>query len=132
MSRLLLLAVCCVLTVEGSTFLATQKDRDHDQWLKERYWEATSIKEGMTRADLVKVFRIDGGLQRLLPTRYVLKRSSFIKVDVEFEVPSSGRIVPEDLGFEWRDSNEDIQFIPNDKLKIKRISAPYLEQFNYD
>ena len=66
--------------------ITTQTSRAHDKWLQERYFEALSIKEGMTRAELLKVFRMDGGLQSFLPTRYVLRNSNFIKVDVEFEV----------------------------------------------
>ena len=133
MNRLFLLVVCSLLTVTGSTSSVPQSDLNHDQWLQERYFEATSIKAGMTRADLLKFFRIDGGLQPLLPTRYVLKRTTLIKVDVEFDVPTVGsRIVPEDLRFEMRNSKQDFQFVPNDKLRIKRISKPYVEPFAYD
>lgn len=133
MSRLLLVALCCLFTVDGATFRGPQSDPEKNRWLRERYVEATSIKEGMTRADLIKVFQIDGGMQRLLPTRYVLKGTGLIKVDVEFEVPSSGRIVPEDLRFEWLNlDHSDIQFVSNEKLKIKQISKPYLEPFNLD
>jgi len=102
--------------------------------LQERYVEATSIKEGMTRDDLLKKFRIDGGLQSLLPTRYVLKQSNLIKVDVEFEAPNEGkgRVVPEDLRFEMKDTNGEYRFVSNDKLKIKRISKPYVEPYALD
>jgi len=88
--------------------------------------EATSIKEGMTRADLLKVFTMDGGLQLLLPTRYVLKNSNLIKVDVEFDVPLGNRIAPEDMRF-GRSESEGFQFVSNDMLRIKRISKPYIE-----
>ena len=122
----------------------TQTNRAHDKWLQERYFEALSIKEGMTRAELLKVFRMDGGLQLFLPGRYVLRRSNFIKVDVEFEVPAGviGKVVPEDLrnDMESTDHNSGgrtaaqvkYHFVANEKLKIKSISRPYLEQFNYD
>lgn len=121
----------------------TQTNRAHDKWLQERHFEALSIKEGMTRAELLKVFRMDGGLQSFLPTRYVLRRSNFIKVDVEFEVPAEviGKVVPEDLRNEMEVINgnsastsapENYHFVANEKLKIKSISRPYLEQFNYD
>ena len=128
MNRCFLMIICSVLTLTGSDY---QTDRNHDQWLQERYVEATSIKEGMTRADLLKVFRMDGGLQPYLPNRYVLKSSNLIKVDVEFDVPVVNRMVPEDLRFERRDS-EGFQSVSNDKLKIKRISKPYVEPFMMD
>jgi hypothetical protein len=115
--------------------------REHDEWLFKKYNEAVSIKEGMTRAELLKVYGIDGGLQQLLPRRYVLRGSNLIKVDVEFILPaeSQGKIViPEDL----RDESKSLQgsssdqreylVLPNEKLIIKSISKPYLEQFNYD
>jgi len=115
--------ICSVLTLTGWAY---QTDTNHDQWLQQRYVEATSIKEGMTRADLLKVFTMDGGLQLLLPTRYVLKNSNLIKVDVEFDVPLGNRIAPEDMRF-GRSESEGFQFVSNDMLRIKRISKPYIE-----
>jgi hypothetical protein len=139
------LLICCILGFAGfSLFPQTNPDRSHDLWLQERYFEATSIKEGMTRADLIKVFRTDGGLQLLLPTRYVLKGSNFIKVDVEFDVPQDAKeaTVPEDMRDEMESPAFDLdgnpmpeqqyQYVPNEQLKIKSISRPYIEQFNYD
>jgi hypothetical protein len=131
MTRVLLSVVCALLTI-GATSGLPESDRSHDQWLQERYFEATSIKEGMTRADLVKIFRMDGGLQPMLPTRYVLKSSSFIKVDVEFDVPEGDKAVPEDLRFEMDYLKEGFRYISNDMLKIKRISRPYVEPFSFD
>ena len=137
--------VLVVFTMAGfNPPITTQINRAHDKWLQERYFEALSIKEGMTRAELLEVFRMDGGLQAFLPTRYVLRSSNFIKVDVEFEVPAgvTGTVVPEDLRDEMaaiaRDSagtsgtKRKYQLVANEKLKIKTISKPYVEQFNYD
>jgi hypothetical protein len=130
--------LCCFLLITNGLTPTSppQSDRLHDQWLQERYFEATSIKEGMTRSDLLKVFRMDGGLQPFLATRYVLKASNFIKVDVEFDVPidAKGKILPEDLRHEMENSSakENYRFVTNEKLIIKSISRPYLEQFAYD
>lgn len=129
MNRCFLVIICSVLTLTGSVY---QTDRNNDQWLQQRYVEATSIKEGMTRADLLKVFRMDGGLQLMLPTRYVLNNSNLIKVDVEFDVPVGSKIVPEDLRYGRQDSEAGFQFVSNDKLKIKRISKPYVEPLYVD
>ena len=131
MTRLILSVVCALLTISAAPGLP-QSNRNHDKWLQERYFEAISIKEGMTRADLIKVFRIDGGLQALLPTRYVLRSSNLIKVEVEFDVPVGSKVIPEDLRFEMQDSKESHQFVSNDKLKIKRISGPYVEPYCMD
>jgi len=77
---------------------------------------------------------MDGGLQPFLPTRYVLKSSSLIKVDVEFDVPTGSKVLPEDLRFEMDGLKEsyEYQFVSNDKLKIARISRPYVEPFSFD
>ena len=136
-----LVSLLAISALNGSPL---QADDSHDHWLRERYEKAASIKTGMTRADLLKVFRMDGGLQSFLPTRYVLNGSHCIKVDVEFTVPADlkGRIVPEDFGNETQKTpaarqgksaaGENYQLVPNDKLIIKSISRPYLEPEAYD
>jgi hypothetical protein len=93
-----------------------QAERTHDQWLRERYEESTSVKAGMTRADLKKVFSEDGGLQSVPAYRYVLKSNGMIKVDVEFEFPAgmNSRTAPDEL------------------VHIKSVSKPYLEQMYLD
>jgi hypothetical protein len=103
--------ICCILVVGGlCVSQGSQSERLHDEWLQAKYAEATSVKAGMTRADLLKVFDMDGGLQSVPATRYVLRGTTLIKVDVEFEKPISS----------------------NDELKIKSISKPYLEPFFMD
>ena len=131
MTRVILSVVCALLTITATPGLP-HSDRNHDKWLQERYFEATSIREGMTRAELLKIFRMDGGLQTLLPSRYVLKSSNYIKVDVEFDVPEGSKVLPEDLRFEMEDFKESHQFVSNDKLKIKCISRPYVEPYSMD
>jgi hypothetical protein len=86
------------------------------QWLRERYDEASSIRVGMTRAELIKVFSEDGGLQSIPASRYVLKSSTMIKVDVKFEFPE---------GIDHRTATDD-------QLHIKSISKPYLEPMYLD
>lgn len=138
MLRSVRLIVCCILTAGGfAMFQPNQPERSHDEWLQQRYAEATSVKAGMTRADLMKLFRADGGLQLILPTRYVLKSSDMIKVDVEFDVPEgvNSKIVPEDetmIPLIVTSPTDKYQVVPNEKLKIKSISKPYLEPFAVD
>jgi len=48
-------------------------DKAHQQWLEARYKEATSIQPGMTRAELLKLFIEEGGLQLNPPRNYVFK-----------------------------------------------------------
>lgn len=88
----------------------------HGLWLRRRYEEATSIKVGMTRAELKKLFTEDGGVQSFSRPRYVLKSSPMIKVDVEFELPE---------GASPRRAQDD-------SARIKNISKPYLEPMYLD
>ncbi|HEY0078681.1 MAG TPA: hypothetical protein VGB73_08545 [Pyrinomonadaceae bacterium] len=79
-----------------------------------------------------------------MPTRYVLKGSNMIKVDVKFDGPedAKGKIIPEDLRSEMDSlafdsegkplTKENYQYVLNEKLKIKSISRPYVEPSNYD
>ena len=87
-----------------------------DEWLQDRYKEATSIKAGMSREDLLKIFMEDGGLNTIPATRYVLRSCHMIKVEVVFETGYG-------QGFRER---------PDRELKIKQISKPYLENMFMD
>src|SRR5437667_276712 len=70
-----------------------------------------SVKPGMTRNDLLRVFTIEGGLSNRLHRTYVYKRCPYIKVAVEFEAVGN----PEDILTE----------MPADK--IEKISTPFLQ-----
>jgi hypothetical protein len=59
------------------------------QWLQERIREAKAIKSGMSRLELLKICDVEGGLQPIPATRYVLKSCPLIKVDVEFDAKAS-------------------------------------------
>jgi hypothetical protein len=86
------------------------------EWLEERYKEATSVRAGMSRAELMRVFEEDGGLQRIPASRYVLRSCRMIKVEVEFDVK---------YGQAYKEK-------PDAQLKIKAISKPYLEYMDTD
>ena len=91
-------------------------DNAHQQWLEEKYREATSIQPGMTRADLLKLFEEDGGLQSIPASRYVLKSCQLIQSEVKFDTK---------YGVDYKP-------IPDDKLKIVEVSKPYLERMAVD
>jgi len=110
-----LLAVILIAGASGMS-LPSQTDRAHREWLRERYEEATSIKVGMTRAELKNTFSEDGGLQSVSKYRYVLRSSGMIKVDVELEFPE---------GMNHRTA-------PDELTHIKSISKPYLEPMYSD
>jgi hypothetical protein len=115
----IILAAACLALGTAQTpprILTREQAREEARyfdWLRHRMDEAYSIHVGMSRADLLKVFNIDGGLQRIPPRRYSLPRCDMIKVDVEFELPqgASRNKLPAD-----------------NELKISAISKPYLER----
>ncbi|HEV2196469.1 MAG TPA: hypothetical protein VGR55_12870 [Candidatus Acidoferrum sp.] len=84
-------------------------DWGHTQWVNNvLVWIAT-IKPGMTRSDLLRVFTTEGGLSTRTHRTYVLKQCPTIKVDVEFSIS--------------RNEADD---------KITQISKPYLDYGIYD
>jgi hypothetical protein len=118
MTRTLLL-LACVLILSTTVIYSQEQvvtNQPADKWLQERYKEATSIKAGMSREDLLKVFMEDGGLNTIPATRYVLRSCHLIKVDVDFET---------EYGRAYKER-------PDRELKIKQISKPYLEKMFID
>lgn len=84
-------------------------DWGHTQWVSNvLLWTAT-IKPGMTRSDLLRVFTREGGLSTRTHQTFVLKQCPTIKVDVEFSISGN--------------EAED---------KITQISKPYLGYGVYD
>ena len=84
-------------------------DWGHTQWVNNvLVWIAT-IKPGMTRSDLLRVFTTEGGLSTRTHRTYVLKQCPTIKVDVEFSIS--------------RNEADD---------KITQISKTYLDYGVYD
>ena len=86
--------------------------QDKRLWVEDLYKEATSIKVGMSRADLLKVFEVDDGVQRIPAERYVLRSYPHIKVRVEFDVK---------YGQGYKEK-------PDAEIIIKSISKPYVEE----
>jgi hypothetical protein len=84
----------------------SQVEPEHTRWIADALKAIQTIKVGMTRADLMKLFTVEGGLSTRSQRTYVYQQCPYIKVDIEF-APSTG---------------EEEQ--PSDK--ILRISRPYL------
>jgi hypothetical protein len=84
-------------------------DSEHAEWLAKSMREMATIKPGMTRGDLLKVFEEEGGLSTRTQRRYVYRGSLYLKVDVTFEP----------VGDDKKGES------PQDK--IAKISKPFLE-----
>jgi hypothetical protein len=103
-----LLLVFCFSTVArlGSQQSLPQTDADHTEWIAGVLKATQSIKVGMTRSDLFKVFTTEGGLSWSTQRTYVYRQCPYIKVDVKFAASSNAEELPKD--------------------KIVEISRPYL------
>ena len=109
------LLLCIIGLSLFATYSMTTREQDepeqaHKRWLNERYAEATSIKPGMSRADLLRVFKEDGGFQSIPATRYILRSCDMIQIGVEFDT---------EYGQAYKEK-------PDEDLKITKVSRPYL------
>ena len=112
---------------EGSSQHSPAKDRVHMDWLLERIDEVKSIEEGMSLEDLLKVFRLEAGLQsgdifgppfvsRSFNGFFSLRSCEFIKLDVDFEIPEG----------------IDLTKASRENVKIRKLSRPYLNYARID
>ena len=117
--RLLLISASLILLLANSALQAQspQRSRGQTEWVANSLKEIQTIKVGMTRADLLKVFTTEGGLSTGLNRTYVYRECPYIKVDVEFEP----------VGRPARDKDERVTLIEATGDVIKKISKPYLE-----
>jgi hypothetical protein len=89
---------------------STGFDEEHTVWIASALRSIQTIKVGMTRSDLMKVFTTEGGLEFKSPTTsqrtYVYRKCPYIKVDVKLAIQGPDEDLPTD--------------------KIIEISRPYL------
>ena len=83
--------------------------RDHTNWISECISRTEYIYPGKTRADLLKVYTMEGGISTRTWRKYVYRECPYIKVDVEFKAIDKDK---------WAEKPGDI---------IAKISKPYLE-----
>ncbi len=107
-----LLVVACLL-ISGTTVAHSQQpsstDEEHEKWIASVLGQIETIKPGMTRGDLAKIFGEEGGLSIRSQRKCVFKGCPYIKVDVVF--------TPSD--------NDQTTEKPEDR--IVSISRPFLE-----
>jgi hypothetical protein len=90
---------------------STDVDKDLTKQISEILTECQTIKPGMTRAELLNVFTIEGGLSTATHRTFVYHGCRYIKVDVEFTLSAPTQNILEER--------------PTDT--ISKISKPYLE-----
>ena len=106
-----------VVSISAPSVRSHQRAQPQTEWVAHSLREMQTVKVGMTRADLLKVFTAEGGLSTGLGRTYAYRDCPYIKVDVEFE-PAGRPERDRDGRVTLREANEDV---------IKKISKPYLD-----
>jgi hypothetical protein len=81
-------------------------EHEHTAWIAGALQTMQTVKVGMTRSDLMKIFTTEGGLSTTSQRTYIYRQCPHIKVDVRFAASSRDQELPTD--------------------KIIEISRPYL------
>jgi len=121
--RLLALALLSTTLIEPSALHAaprqgqTPSSLDHVFWVAEALKRIETIKPGMTREDLLRVFTTEGGLSTGLHRTFVSRDCPYFKVDVTFEA----------VGRPSRDSGGRVTLQEDSRDVIVQISRPYLQ-----
>ena len=123
MRRLFVLFSLSIIALSSSplplTHSANQEPsvQEHTAWVLHSLEKMETIKPGMTRADLLKVFMTEGGLSTRLLRTFVSRDCPYFKVDVEFKAAARPDI--DNTGFvNWVEDNRDI---------IVKVSKPYMQ-----
>jgi len=121
--QLLALAFLSSAAITGLIFHSTPRlgrgpsAQDHVAWVAQVLIQIQTIKPGMTRTDLLKVFTTEGGLSTGLRRTFVSRDCPYFKVDVEFEA----------VGRPSRDAGGRITLFERSRDIIVQISKPYLQ-----
>lgn len=112
----MVLACLLMLVIAASVPSAEPPQQDavrweHARWIEKVLKHIETVKVGMTRQDLLKVFTTEGGLSTRTHRTFVHKECGYIKVDVEFKP----------VGQE----EQKLEELPEDQ--ITAISRPYLQ-----
>jgi hypothetical protein len=91
--------------------------QDHRAWVTQALQKMKTIRTGMTRDELLKVFTTEGGLSTGLNRRFVSRDCPYFKVDVEFRA----------VGRADRDSDGRVTLAEDPRDVIVGISQPYLQ-----
>ena len=88
MSRIAAAAIACCITISvvaQSEPDSSRFDREHTEWIANALLSIQTVRVGMTRADLLKVFTTEGGISSPSWRTYVFRECPYIKVDVKFD-----------------------------------------------
>jgi hypothetical protein len=89
----------------------------HLAWVAEVLKRMQTIKPGMTRKILLRVFTTEGGLSTGLQRTFVSRDCPYFKIDVEFQ----------SVGRPNRDENGRVTLVEGKEDIILKASTPYLQ-----
>jgi hypothetical protein len=116
--------LCAVVAVAGSAAPRTAHSpnlEDHQEWVAQSLLEMQTIKVGMTRGDLNKVFVGEGGLFSSASRTYIYRGCPYFKVRVGFK-PEGARFSPA--------TGTKFGLEDNPKDKIVSISEPVVNNLS--
>lgn len=124
LTRLLMLAVLSGGAIGGVVLASPRPQADqkassqgHVAWVAQSLKRMQTIRPGMTRSDLLKVFTTEGGLSTRLHRTFVSRDCPYFKVDVEFNA----------VGRPNQDANGRVTLVEGSQDTIVTISRPYLQ-----
>ena len=121
--RLFAFALLLTVLIGPNALQATSKSGqapascDHISWVAEALKRMQTVKPGMTREELLKVFTTEGGLSTELRRTFVSRDCPYFKVDVQFEP----------VGRPSRDTSGRVTVEEGKQDVIVQISRPYLQ-----
>jgi len=109
--------VCVTGSGRSVSSLGQSPCLQHEVWVGHALERMETVKAGMTRDDLLKVFTTEGGISTGLQRTYVSRDCAYFKVDAEFQA----------VGRPDRDSNGRVTLQEDARDIIIKISRPYLQ-----
>jgi|SRR5579862_3799089 len=91
--------------------------QDHQAWVTHILEKMETIKTGMTREELLKVFTTEGGLWTGLHRTFISRDCSYFKVDVDFDA----------VGRPNRDEDGRVTLVEDTRDIIVKVSRPYVQ-----
>jgi hypothetical protein len=122
--KLLVFVTLSIVAISASSFArlthsASQEPctQDHQVWVADTLVKMETIKPGMTREQLLKVFTTEGGISTGLRRKFVSRDCPYFKVDVTFEA----------VGRPSHDNDGRVTLMEDSRDIIATISQPYLQ-----
>jgi hypothetical protein len=111
-------AIASAVAIQASPQLSQPEiSQDHVTWVAQALKRIQTIKPGMTREALLKVFTTEGGISTGLQRTFVSRDCPYFKVDVEFRA----------VGRPDRDRDGRVTLVEGGQDIIVKISRPYLQ-----